>query len=295
MKKLKTNGLKAFIYLLPALTILTVFNFYPIIKSFLMGFYNKFDYISGEVFERGFDNFIYVLNDPSFLLALKNTLIFVMLSAPLGIIVALIIALILNSNIKFQSFFRSIFFLPFVTSTAAIAVIWRWLLNKDYGLINAILDTFGMAKIEWLTDPNMTIPILVLLSVWKGLGYKIIIILAALQNVDKSYILAGKIDGASKIKQVFYIVIPIIKPVIVFLSITSVIDAFKIFDEVYILYGQKPGPMESGLTIVYYIFNKFYRNFEFATASAAAFILFVIILFFTILQFIFIRKQSREE
>lgn len=295
MKKSKFNGFKAFMYLLPALTILTVFNFYPIIKSFLMGFYNKFDYISGEVYERGFDNFIYVLKDPSFIISLKNTFIFVFLSTPLGIIIALIIALILNSNIKFQNFFRSVFFIPFVTSTTAIAVIWRWLLNKDYGLINALLDTLGMPKVEWLTDPHMTIPILVFLSIWKGLGYKIIILLAALQNVDKSYILASRIDGASKLKQTFYIVIPIIKPIIVFLSITSVISSFKVFEEVYILYGQKSGPLESGLTIVYYIFDKFYRHFEFAMASSAAFILFIIILFFTLLQFILTRKQSKED
>lgn len=295
MKKLKTNNLKAFIYLLPALTILTVFNFYPIVKSFLMGFYNKFDYISGEVYERGIDNFKHVISDSSFLLAIKNTFTFVLFSAPLGIIVALILSLILNSNIKFQRFFRSIFFLPFVTSTTAIAVIWRWLLNKDYGLINALLDTLGMPKVEWLTNPDMTIPILVLLSVWKGLGYKIIILLAALQNVDKSYMLASKIDGASKLKQIFYIVIPIIKPVIVFLSVTSVINSFKVFEEVYILYGQKSGPLESGLTIVYYIFDKFYRHSEFAMASAAAFILFIIILAFTLLQFILTRKQSRED
>lgn len=295
MKFLKSNGLKAFLYLLPALIILTVFNFYPIIKSFLMGFYNRFDYLTGEVYERGFDNFNYVLSDQSFLLALKNTFIFVFFSAPLGIICALILALILNSNIKLKSFFQSAFFIPFVTSTTAVAVIWRWLLNKDYGLINSLLDTFGMAKVDWLTNPKMTIPILIVLSIWKGLGYKIIILLAGLQNVNKSYLLASKIDGASKIKQIFYIVLPIIKPVIVFLSITSVINAFKLFDEVYILYMQKAGPTESGLTIVYYIFDKFYRHFEFAAASAAAFILFLIILFFTLLQFLFTRKQSKGD
>lgn len=293
--KLKNNELKAFLYLLPALVIITIFQFYPILKSFMMGFYTKFDYLSDTISERGFDNFIYVLKDPNFLLALRNTFIFVIFAAPLGIIIALIIALILNSNIHFQKFFRSAFFLPFVTSTTAVAVVFRWILNKDFGLINAFLDTLGMAKIDWLTNPSMTISILVCLSIWKGLGYKIIIILAGLQSVDNRYNLACKIDGASAIKRTFYITIPIIKPTIIFLSITSIISSFKLFDEVYILYGQKPGPIQSGLTIVYYIFDKFYRHFEFATAAAAAFILFIIILIFTVIQFLFTRKKAKEE
>lgn len=294
MKKLITKNieLKAFIYLLPALCVITVFQIYPIFKSFIMGFYVKFDYLTDTVYETGFDNFKYVLSDENFILALKNTTIFAGIAAPVGIIVALLFALILNSIKRFQGFFRSMFFLPFVTSTTAIAVIFRWMLNKDYGIVNSFLTTLGMAKIDWLTNPKMTIPILVFLSVWKGLGYRIIIILAALQNIDKKYYLASRIDGASNLKSIFYITLPLIKPSIIFLSITSVISSFKLFDEVYILYGQKPGPIQSGLTIVYYIFDKFYSHWEFATAAAAAFILFCIILFFTVIQLIFTRNKD---
>lgn len=259
-----------------------------------MGFYTKFDYLTDKVYARGFDNFIYVLKDPEFLMAMKNTFVFAFVAAPLGILVALIIALILNSNIKFQKFFRSAYFLPFVTSTTAVAIVWRWMLNKDYGVVNAILGTFGMAKVAWLTDPKMTIPILIALSIWKGLGYKVIIILAGLQNVDKKYELAGRIDGASRLQRLWHITIPIIRPTLVFLSITTLISSFKIFDEVYILYQQQPGPLQSGLTIVYYIFTKFYRNGEFAVASAAAFILFIVILVITIVQFILTARMKEE-
>lgn len=294
MKRIKNKNIQALFYLLPSLLIISVFQIYPIIKSFLMGFYTKFDYLSGNVEKMGLDNFAFVLKDPEFLLALKNTFVFAVFSVPLGIIFALVFALILNSNIKFKKFFRSVYFLPFVTSTTAIAIMWKWMLNKDYGLINALLAVLGMPKIAWLTDPNMTIPMLIVLSIWKGLGYKIIIILAGLQNVDKRYISAGKIDGANNIKRIFNITIPIIRPVLIFLFITSLIGSFKLFDEIYIMYQQKPGPLRSGLTIVYYIFDKFYRHWEFATAAAAAFILFIIILAVTLIQFLIIKAMDRD-
>ncbi|MCB2297536.1 carbohydrate ABC transporter permease [Clostridium tagluense] len=292
--KLKNNNMRALLYLLPALVIIGIFQFYPIFKSFTMGFYTKFDYLTDRVYQTGLSNFVYVLKDPDFHLALRNTCVFAFFAAPLGIIVALIIALILNTNIRFKNFFVSAYFLPFVTSTTAVSIVWRWMLNNDYGLANAFLGVIGMAKISWLTDATMTIPILVALSIWKGLGYKIIIILAGLQSVDKRYELAARMDGASKVHRIWHITIPIIKPTMVFLSITSIIGAFKLFDEVYILYSQKPGPLQSGLTIVYYIFDKFYRHWEFATASAAAFILFIMILILTIIQFVFTRAHKEE-
>lgn len=292
--KIRNPQFRAFLYLLPALSVIAVFQFYPVLKSFFMGFYTKFDYLTDTVEAVGLDNFLYVLKDPEFVLAMKNTAVFAVISVPLGIIMALVFALILNSNIRFQKFFRSAYFLPFVTSTTAVAVVWRWMLNKDYGMVNALLSVLGMPKVAWLTDAQMTIPILIVLSVWKGLGYKIIILLAALQGVDERYVKAGRMDGAGSFRRICHIILPILRPTILFLSVTSLIGAFKIFDEVYIMYGQKPGPLQSGLTIVYYIFDKFYRHWEFTTASAAAFLLFLVILFFTLLQFLFSSERRKS-
>lgn len=290
----KSKELKALIYLFPALLVLGVFQFYPIFKALAMSFYTKFDYISGDVFEMGLDNFHYVLTDPDFFLALRNTSIFVFFAVPLSIGLALIFAVILNSNIKLKGLFRSIYFIPFVTSMVAVSIVWRWMLNKQYGLINAILLTFGIPKVSWLTDPKMTIPILIAISIWKGLGYKIIIFLAGLQNIDEKYYLAAKIDGASNFQRFKNITIPLLKPTLIFLFITSAIGAFKTFDEIFIMYSQKPGPLKSGLTIVYYIFIKFYRHWQFSISAAAALILFLIILVFTILQFKLSGKKSKR-
>lgn len=292
MKRLKNDNLRAFFYLLPALIIIVMFQFYPIIKSFLMGFYTDFDYLTNSVYEVGIDNFVHVSEDISFHKAIINTCVYAFIATPLGIIIALIFALILNSNIKFKKLFTNVFFLPFVTSTTAVAVVFRWMLNKDFGIVNAFLDVLGMGKVSWLMDPNMTIPILVVLSIWKGLGYKIIIFLASLQNIDSRYNMAGRMDGASKCQRICHITIPILKPTILFLTTISLIESFKLFDEIYVLYGKKSGPLESGLTIVYYIFDKFYSHWEFSIASAAAFILFLIILIFTILQFIITRRKE---
>ena len=161
------------------------------------------------------------------------------------------------------------------------------------------LKVFGISKVAWLTDPKMTLPILVVLSIWKGLGYRVIIFLAGLQNIDQRYYLAARMDGAKSIKRFWHVTLPQLRPTILFLSVTTIIDVFKTFDEVYIMYGNEAGPLKSGLTIVYYIFTKFYRHWEFSSAAAAAFILFLIILCITLAQFVIVKvyrlcKEARD-
>lgn len=295
MKGIKNQNIKGWFYILPALIILSIFSIYPIIQSFTMGFYAEFDYLKGEVYKIGIDNFQYVLSDENLYIALRNTFLYVVLSVPISIIVSLVLATLLNSKIKFMKFFRSVYFLPFVTSTVAISMVWRWMLHGDYGLINSILQCFNISKLQFLTQPEYTIPILVVLSVWKGMGYKVIILLAGLQSIDEQYYLAAKIDGASKFQRFKNITCPLLLPTLFFILITSIISGFKIFDEVFILYDQKTGPLKSGLTIVYYIFNKFYREWQFTNAAAASFILFLIIFVFTIIQLIMSNKLTRDK
>lgn len=275
---------KAFLYLLPSLIIIILFQIYPVFKVLAMSFYTKFDYIKDIVYKRGLDNYAYVLKDPEFYLALKNTFLYVIISVPLSIGIALIFALILNSNIKFKKFFRTIYFIPFVTSTVAISVVWKWIFSRDMGLANILIGLIGFSPQAYLSNSSLTLPLLILLNVWKGLGYKIIIILAGLQTIDDKYYNAAMIDGANKFQRFKSITVPLLSPIVYFLAITSVIGGFKIFDEVFVLYDQKPGPLQSGLTIVYYVFNKFYMNWQFAIASSAAFVLFIIILTFTLIQ-----------
>lgn len=292
--RLQRGGWKAWLYLLPALLVLGVFQIYPVFKAFLMGFYTKFDYLTDVVYEWGFDNFAYLFQDADFLLAIKNTCLLVLFAAPLSILASLLFAVLLNGDIRLRRFFRSVYFLPFVTSMVAVSIVWAWMLNKDYGIVNSILKVFGISKVAWLTDARMTLPILVVLSVWKGLGYRVIIFLAGLQGIDQRYYAAARLDGARSVSRFLHVTVPMLKPTLTFLSITTVIDVFKTFDEVYVMYANEPGPMKSGLTIVYYIFTKFYRHFEFATASAAAFMLFLVIFAVTLLQFLLNAYRERR-
>lgn len=280
----KSKELQGFLYLLPAMIIISIFQIYPIFKSLSMSFYTKYDYLNGIVYERGLDNFRYVFEDPDFYLALKNTSLFVLGSVPLSILIALFFAIQLNKITKFKKLFRSIYFLPFITSTVAISVVWRWMFSSNYGIINEIIFKFGINKIRWLANPKMTIPILIILSVWKGLGYKIILFLAGLQSINQQYYQAAKLDGANKWNRFKNITIPLLSPTLFFVLITSIISSAKIFDEVFILYDKQTGPLKSGLTIVYYIFNKFYNHWQFSIAAAATFILFIIILIITMIQ-----------
>lgn len=290
----RPNQPVAWLYLAPALIILVVFRFYPIIKSFLMGFYTDFDYLNDVVYAVGLDNFKALLKDQDFALALKNTSSLVLFATPLSVSISLFFALLLNRIPHLRRFFQGIYFLPFVTSSVAISIVWAWLLNKDFGLVNSFLRFFGIAKVSWLTNPRLTLPILVTLSVWKGLGYRIIIWLAALQGIDRRFYAAAQIDGAGVWQRFRHITLPLLKPTLIFLTTTTMIGTFKTFDEIYVLYGNRPGPLKSGLTIVYYIFTKFYRHWEFAYAAAAAFLLFLIILFFSLIQFLLARQSRRR-
>ncbi|MDR4890439.1 sugar ABC transporter permease [Fredinandcohnia sp. QZ13] len=279
-----TSTLKALLYLAPALIILGVFNFYPIIKSFLMSFYTDYDYFNDIVKEYGFANFTYIFQDEEFWTAIKNTFIFVLGVVPLSILISLGIAILLNSNIKLKGLFRSIYFIPFVTSVVAVSIVWRWIYHTEYGLMNYFLSFFGIEPIKWLTDPQWAMPALIIMSIWKGLGYNIIIFLAGLQNIDKQYYLAAQIDGAKPFKRFLHITVPLLSPTTFFVSIVAVINNFKVFDEIFALFDGKPGPAYSAQTLVYYIYEKFYNEWEFGIASAAAYVLFIIIFIFTLIQ-----------
>lgn len=281
---------KALLYLLPALLILITFNIYPIIKSFLMSFYTDYDYFNNVVQERGVTNFITLFNDPNFIKALSNTLIFVVGVVPISIMLSLLIALLLNSKIKFLGFFRTIYFLPFVTSVVAVAIVWGWIFHSDYGLLNYFLGWFGVDPIKWITDPTFAMPALIILSVWKGLGFNIIIFLAGLQNINQQYYLAAKVDGASAWNRFKTVTLPLLSPTMFFISIISIINAFKVFDEIFALFNGRPGPANSTLTVVYYVYQKFYEEWQFGLASAAAFVLFILVFIFTLIQLIIGKK-----
>ena len=221
-----------------------------------------------------------------FFKALTNTTYYVILTVPIGIALSLLIALLLNNDIRLKAFFRTSFFVPFVTSTVAVGLIWKWLFNDDVGLLNYFLTAIGLQPVKWLKDAKWTIPTVSIVSIWKSVGYNAMIFLAGLQSIDTFYYEAAEVDGANSFQKFTKITWPLLSPTTFFLLIVSVIGSFKVFQEVFILYDGLPGPYgNSGMTMVYYVFDLFYRQQRMGIASAAAYLLFLVILVFTFIQY----------
>ncbi len=276
---------KAYLYLLPAFLILIGFVLYPIVMTLRMGFYESYVYLTDTGSGFGLASFRYVLQDPSFHLAVRNTLIIVLIGVPITIVLALGCALLINSCKKTKGLFQTVYFLPYVTSTIAIGLVFRWLFHSDYGYINYFLSLLGMNPQKWLTDPNLTVVAVTIFSIWNGLAFKIVLFLAGLQKIDPQYYKAARIDGASPTRIFFQITMPLLSSTFWMVTIVSVIHAFKTYNEVYAMFGGNgAGPGNSAITIVYYIYDMFFNRSQVHYASAAAILFLSLVLLLTALQ-----------
>lgn len=276
---------KAYWYLLPAFLILIGFVLYPIVMTLRMGFYESYVYLTDTGSGFGLASFRYVLQDPSFHLAVRNTLIVVLVGVPITIVLALGCALLIHSCTKTKGLFQTVYFLPYVTSTIAIGLVFRWLFHSDYGYINYFLSLLGMNPQKWLTNPNLTVVAVTIFSIWNGLAFKIVLFLAGLQKIDPQYYKAARIDGASPTRIFFQITMPLLSSTFWMVTIVSVIHAFKTYNEVYAMFGGNgAGPGNSAITIVYYIYDMFFNRSQVHYASAAAILFLALVLLLTALQ-----------
>jgi len=275
---------RAYLHLAPALIIIGIFTMFPLVMAFRMGFYETYNFYTDVGTGFGLASFKRVLTDPTFGIAVRNTLFLALIAMPLSLLLALVIAVLLNNKIAGRGVFQTIYFLPYVTSVIAIGIVFRWLFHSNYGLINYVLGLFGLKPVAWLNDPSSAPYALAIYYVWSGLAFKTIIFLAGLQNIDPFYYRAAKVDGARPVKIFFRITIPLLSPTIMFLTVVSLIDAFKTYNEVYALFGDLGGPAESAMTVVFYIYRTFYGSGRMHIAAAAAVILFLFILVVTLIQ-----------
>ncbi len=287
-KKFSKRTKWAYIFVAPAMLVLTIFVFVPVIASFFLSF-TEYDGISSPKIV-GLKNYINILfNDPLFWKAVKNTLVYVIVTVPLGIGVSLLVSLALYQKIKFSSLFRTGFFLPTVTSIAAVSVVWRWIYAGDkYGFLNFVLTKLGITSMlqDWLMQPSTTLPAIIVMSIWGGVGYNSIILLSGLQSIPDSIFEAAKIDGVSVWEKFWYITLPMLKPVMLFLVIMSTINSFQVFEQVYIMASSTEyfgGVLYSALTIVPYLYERAFKRFMLGYASALAYLLFIIIFIFTLI------------
>lgn len=278
----KSEALSAWFFLMPSLVGFVIFVFGATIISLFISFLD-WDMLTPAKFV-GLGNYFKLLKDDSFYIVLRNTLIFVIGTVPTRVILSLLLALVLVKNIPGRTVFRSAIFLPVAASTVAVAMIWRWIFNADFGLLNDFLYRIGMSNPpQWLINPNWALAAIIMFSVWKDLGFSTVIFMAGLEGIPKVLYEAAEIDGASPWTKFWKITLPLLSPTTFFVVIINIIGSFQVFDQAYVLTGG--GPANATTTIVYYIYKYAFQRFKMGYASSAAWILFAIIFAFTIIQF----------
>lgn len=275
------NSPRAWLYLLPAIIFISIFTIYPIFRTFRMSL--ESNSILNPSFV-GLSNFPVVIKDPQFRLAMKNTLIYSVTVVPLSLVISMVIALILYQKVKGSKFFETIFFIPYLTSVIAIGIVFRYLLHGQYGFLNYFLGFFGIGPFDFLNNRAYNMPALIIFGIWNNLAFNIIVILSGLRGIDKNYYRVAETFGASPSEQFFRITLPELKEIITFLFLTSFIQAFKIYSEVFALFNGKAGVGNRLVTAVFYIYNKFYVEYRYGHAMAAAVLLFLMILLLTFAQ-----------
>ena len=286
--------LSPYLYLAPFLIGVIVFTLYPMINVFIMSFKENYKYLTGAFSGFGLDNYTTVLSDPYFQQAIINTFKYVLTVIPISTCLAIVIATLLNQNIKFKALLQTAYFLPMVTSVTAVGLAWKFMFNYNSGLINFFLNLFGFESINWLQSAGNNFLALVIYGIWSILPFTIILLLSGLQNIDPLYNTAARVDGASPLRIFFKITIPLLAPTIFLVLIVNTISAFKVFNELFPLFNG-PGVAYNLFTVVYYIYYQF-RGLtppKYGNAAAAAMGLFVIIFCFTMLQLWLLKRASR--
>ena len=278
----------AYLFLSPWIIVFCVFTLFSLAFSFYLSFHEWNILESAKPFV-GFENYTRLFEDKRFWQALWNTILFTGFGVPLGIGSGLLIALLLNTKVKGQGIFRTLYYIPVITPLVVSSVIWKWLYQGDYGLINYYLLKFGIIKekLLWLADPNLAMPALIIMGVWMGTGGTMVMYLAGLQSIPSELYDAAMVDGASSYQRMMYITVPLLAPTTFYLLVTSVIGSFQSFAHIYIMTGG--GPLRRTTVIGYYLYEKGFRHFEMGYASAMAYVLFAIIFIFTIFQMKFMK------
>ncbi len=273
----------AYLFLLPSLLQFAVLMVFPVIFSFYLSFHEWNILEPAKPFV-GLDNYTRLLGDRRVRQAIFNTVYYTVVSVPVTLFCGLLIALLLNNQIRGRGLFRAMYYLPGITSAVAVAVVWKWIFNGDFGLINYYLIELGLISepIRWLTDPNLAMPSVIIVSIWGGVGGCMIIYLAGLQAIPEELYDAAKVDGAGPIRTLFSITIPLLGPATFFLLITSIIAAFQQFGLPYLL--TSGGPVGRTTTIAYYLYTSAFKNFEMGYAAALSYVLFAMIFVFTLLH-----------
>lgn len=282
----RSEASAAWLFMAPGLILIAIFIFWPIIYSIPLALT---DYSAiGETKFVGLDNFVRAFKDENFIVSLKNSLIYVLV-VPFLQFFSILMAILVNNNVRGIKIFRTAYYIPVVTSMVAVAITWGWLLSQN-GLVNYFLISLGIIKdkVVWLSNPNTALVTVMFITMWKGLGYYMMIYLAGLQSVPKELIEAARIDGANRWQTIRKVTIPLLKPYVFFCTLISLMAAIRVFDEVFVL--TEGGPGNRTLTSSLYIYQQGFQKFNFGYSSALGLIVSIIIATFSIMMFRFNRK-----
>ena len=287
-EKLTNNqNFAAWIFIAPAILGTFIFILIPVICSFGLSF-TSWDMLNPINFV-GLENYKLLLRDGLFYKILLNTIVFALSTSILGVIIPLILAAILNSKIRGSEFYKTAYFLPFITPIVVVGIVWAWIFDPNIGFLNQVLNI----HINWLYDSKFAMPALIIVSVWKLIGYNMIIFLSAFSSVSQSLFEAAKIDGANAYQTFKNVTIPLLSPTIFFVVIITAISSFQVFDLIYLM--TQGGPFDSTNVLVYSIYKNAFEYFNIGKASAIAYVLFVIILVLTLIQWHFRKKIVYNE
>lgn len=285
-KKISKSALNewmwGYIMILPTFIGLMVLNIIPAIQTLILSFQKSGSF--GKNTWTGLDNYKKLVQDPSVLQATYNTFKYAIMVVPATAIISLIVAVLLNKKMKGVSVYRTIYFLPMVAAPAAIAMVWRWLYNSEYGLINYTLSLVGIKGPNWIADPNVALISIVIIGIWSTIGYNMILLLAGLQEIPKDYYEAANIDGASPIRQFFNITIPLVSPTMFFVVVTSIMSAFQVFDVIFMLIDQGNPAIEKTQSLVYLFYKHSFILNDKGYGAAIIMLLLTIIMVVTVIQ-----------
>lgn len=281
-KRTVRQNLVGYAFILPNFLGLFIFTLLPVLFVFVLSF-TKWDSASPLEFV-GLQNFTRMFSDPTFKISFGNTVYYAVGTVPATMLCALALALVLNAKIRGRNFFRTVFFFPYVASLIAVVVVWNMLFHPDMGPVNSLLSALGVDNPpRWIASVNWAMPSVILFSVWKYMGYYMVMYLAALQGIPRELYEAGALDGTTPWQRFRYITLPMLTPTTFFVSIMLTIQCFKVFDIIYAMTGGGPGRATN--VLVYYIYNMAFQRFEFGYASAISIVLFAAVLVITLVQF----------
>ncbi|MGO5052411.1 carbohydrate ABC transporter permease [Lachnospiraceae bacterium LCP25S3_G4] len=293
-KRSRTEFLWGWFFILPTMLGLIILNIIPIFQTIYQSFFKTGSFGRGNVFV-GMQNYERLIADDKVWQALGNTLKYAIIEVPLSIVIAIVLAVLLNKKMKGRSIYRAIYFLPMVVAPAAVAMVWRWLYNSEFGLLNHALNAIGLKSVNWISNPKIAIISVAIVGVWSVIGYNMVLFLAGLQEIPRDYYEAAEIDGASGIHQFFNITLPLISPTMFFVVVTRVIAAMQVFDSTFMMIDKSNPALPKVQSLVYLFYRYAFIENNKGYGSAIVVLLLGLIMLITVIQMVAQKKWVHYE